>query len=389
MGAADMKVTDDIRYVGVNDHDIDLFESQYKVPRGMAYNSYVIADDKIAVMDTAAREFGGEWMKNIKQATGGRKPDYLIIQHMEPDHSYNIRTFIEKYPEAVVVGNTKTFNMISQFYGICDENKLVVKNDDTLDLGRHKLSFLFAPMVHWPEVMMTYDATDKVLFTADAFGKFGANDTEDPNGWEAEARRYYIGIVGKYGMQVQNILKKTADLGFRTICPLHGPVLKGDLTHYLNLYNTWSSYQPEEEGVTIAYSSVYGDTRAAVEKLAGMLKKKNCPAVAIYDVSRDDLHEAVASAFRYSKLVLATTTYNADIFPTMRTYIENLTERNFQNRTVGMIENGSWAPMAAKVMRGLLEKSKNLTMTETTVTLKSALNEDSEAQLQKLADELA
>ncbi len=388
MEAADCRVTDDIRYVGVNDHEIDLFESQFAVPRGMAYNSYVILDDKIAVMDATAREFGGEWLANIERVTDGKAPSYLIVQHMEPDHSYNIQAFVEKYPDAQVVGNAKTFAMIGQFYGLDSLKKIVVKNGDTLELGHHTLTFIFAPMIHWPEVMMTWDSRDKVFFSADAFGKFGANDVEDPDGWACEARRYYFGIVGKYGMQVQTLLKKISCLEMKTICSLHGPVLTGDLSEYLNLYLTWSAYKPEEPGVTIAYSSVYGNTREAALRLADMLKAGNCPNVSVFDVSRDDIHEAVEDAFRYSKLVLATTTYNADIFPTMRTFIENLTERNYQNRTVALIENGSWAPMAAKVMRALLEKSKNITFAETTVTLKSALNAESEEALRKLADEL-
>ena len=307
---------------------------------------------------------------------------------MEPDHSYNIQAFVEKYPDAQVVGNAKTFAMIGQFYGLDSLKKIVVKNGDTLELGHHTLTFIFAPMIHWPEVMMTWDSRDKVFFSADAFGKFGANDVEDPDGWACEARRYYFGIVGKYGMQVQTLLKKISCLEMKTICSLHGPVLTGDLSEYLNLYLTWSAYKPEEPGVTIAYSSVYGNTREAALRLADMLKAGNCPNVSVFDVSRDDIHEAVEDAFRYSKLVLATTTYNADIFPTMRTFIENLTERNYQNRTVALIENGSWAPMAAKVMRALLEKSKNITFAETTVTLKSALNAESEEALRKLADEL-
>ena len=382
-----MTIINDIRYIGVNDHDIDLFEGQYIVPEGMAYNSYVIIDEKIAVMDTVSADFGEEWLANLENVLGGRKPDYLIIHHMEPDHSANIDKFISAYPEAAVVGNAKTFEMIDQFFGrgLC-KNILAVKNGEMLSLGRHELTFLFAPMVHWPEVMMSYDGADKALFSADAFGKFGALDCQDKE-WDCEARRYYMGIVAKYGMQVQAVLKKAAALDIKMICPLHGPVLTGNLSHYIGLYDIWSSYGVESEGVCIAYTSVYGNTKRAAELLAKKLEERGCKA-AISDLARCDMAEAVADAFRYSKLVLATTTYNATIFPHMQNFIDHLTARNYQGRTVGMIENGAWAPMAAKVMKKMLETSKNLTYTDTTVTVKCALNDASRAQIDALADEL-
>ena len=384
-----MRVTDDIKYVGVNDHQVDLFEGQYVVPRGMAYNSYVILDEKIAVMDTVDQHFGDEWLANLAAVLGDRKPDYLIVQHMEPDHSANITSFLGAYPDAVVIGNAKTFTFMEQFYGKNDSmKKQIVKNGEELCLGRHVLKFVLAPMVHWPEVMFTYDSTDKVLFSADAFGKFGANDVEDPEGWSCEARRYYFGIVGKYGLQTTKVLKAAAALDIQTICPLHGPVLSEDLGYYLDLYTKWSSYTPEEPGVCIAYTSVYGHTKIAVEKLAELLRAKGVK-VAVSDLARDDWAEAVEDAFRYDRLVLATTTYNNSIFPFMHTFIEHLTEREYQNRTIAFIENGTWAPVAAKHMKAMFEKSKKITYTETTVTIKSALNADSEAALEKLAEELA
>ena len=382
-----MTITNDIRYIGVNDHDIDLFEGQYIVPEGMAYNSYVIIDEKIAVMDTVSADFGEEWLANLENVLAGRKPDYLIIHHMEPDHSANIDKFISAYPEAAVVGNAKTFEMIDQFFGsgLC-KNKLAVKNGDTLSLGRHELTFLFAPMVHWPEVMMSYDGADKALFSADAFGKFGALDCQDKE-WDCEARRYYMGIVGKYGMQVQTVLKKAAALDIKTICPLHGPVLTGDLSHYTGLYDIWSSYGVESEGVCIAYTSVYGNTKRAAELLAKKLEERGCKA-AISDLARCDMAEAVEDAFRYGKLVLATTTYNADIFPFMRQFIDHLTERNYQNRTIGFIENGTWAPAAAKIMKAMFEKSKNINYIDTTVTLRSAMTEENAEAIDRMAEEL-
>ena len=382
-----MTITNDIRYIGVNDHDIDLFEGQYIVPEGMAYNSYVIIDEKIAVMDTVSADFGEEWLANLENVLAGRKPDYLIIHHMEPDHSANIDKFISAYPEAAVVGNAKTFEMIDQFFGsgLC-KNKLAVKNGDTLSLGRHELTFLFAPMVHWPEVMMSYDGADKALFSADAFGKFGALDCQDKE-WDCEARRYYMGIVGKYGMQVQTVLKKAAALDIKTICPLHGPVLTGDLSHYTGLYDIWSSYGVESEGVCIAYTSVYGNTKRAAELLAKKLEERGCKA-AISDLARCDMAEAVEDAFRYGKLVLATTTYNADIFPFMRQFIDHLTERNYQNRTIGFIENGTWAPAAAKIMKAMFEKSKNINYIDTTVTLRSAMTEENAEAIERMAEEL-
>ena len=382
-----MTIINDIRYIGVNDHDIDLFEGQYIVPEGMAYNSYVIIDEKIAVMDTVSADFGEEWLANLENVLGGRKPDYLIIHHMEPDHSANIDKFVNAYPEATIVGNAKTFEMIDQFFGsgLC-KNKLAVKNGDTLSLGRHELTFLFAPMVHWPEVMMSYDGADKALFSADAFGKFGALDCQDKE-WDCEARRYYMGIVAKYGMQVQAVLKKAAALDIKTICPLHGPVLTGNLSHYMSLYDIWSSYGVESEGVCIAYTSVYGNTKRAAELLAKKLEERGCKA-AISDLARCDMAEAVEDAFRYGKLVLATTTYNADIFPFMRQFIDHLTERNYQNRTLGFIENGTWAPTAAKIMKGMFEKSKNINYIDTTVTLRSAMTEENAEAIERMAEEL-
>lgn len=384
-----MRITDDILYVGVNDHNIDLFEGQYIVPNGMAYNSYVINDEKIAVMDTVDAAFGDEWLKNIADVLNGATPDYLIIQHMEPDHSANIQKFLEVYPNIKVVGNAKTFTMIGNFFRdlkLADENKLEVKNKDTLTLGKHELTFVFAPMVHWPEVMVTYDSKDKVLFSADGFGKFGALDVEED--WDCEARRYYIGIVGKYGAQVQNLLKVAATLDIQTICPLHGPFLTENLEHYIGQYNTWSSYGTESEGVMIAYTSVYGNTKKAVELLAEKLKEKGCPKVVVTDLAREDMAEAVEDAFRYGKIVLASTTYNGDVFPFMKTFIEHLTERNYQNKTIGLIENGSWASMAGKVMRGMFEKSKNITWLETSVKIMSSMDEQNKADIEKMAEEL-
>ena len=384
-----MRITDDILYVGVNDHNIDLFEGQYIVPNGMAYNSYVINDEKIAVMDTVDAAFGDEWLKNIADVLNGATPDYLIIQHMEPDHSANIQKFLEVYPNIKVVGNAKTFTMIGNFFRdlkLADENKLEVKNKDTLTLGKHELTFVFAPMVHWPEVMVTYDSKDKVLFSADGFGKFGALDVEED--WDCEARRYYIGIVGKYGPQVQKLLKAASTLDIQTICPLHGPVLTENLEHYIGQYNTWSSYGTESEGVMIAYTSVYGNTKKAVELLAEKLKEKGCPKVVVTDLAREDMAEAVEDAFRYGKIVLASTTYNGDVFPFMKTFIEHLTERNYQNKTIGLIENGSWASMAGKVMTGMFEKSKNITWLETSVKIMSSMDEQNKADIEKMAEEL-
>lgn len=384
-----MRITDDILYVGVNDHNIDLFEGQYIVPNGMAYNSYVINDEKIAVMDTVDAAFGDEWLKNIADVLNGATPDYLIIQHMEPDHSANIQKFLEVYPNIKVVGNAKTFTMIGNFFRdlkLADENKLEVKNKDTLTLGKHELTFVFAPMVHWPEVMVTYDSKDKVLFSADGFGKFGALDVEED--WDCEARRYYVGIVGKYGAQVQNLLKVAATLDIQTICPLHGPVLTENLEHYIGQYNTWSSYGTESEGIMIAYTSVYGNTKKAVELLAEKLKEKGCPKVVVTDLAREDMAETVEDAFRYGKIVLASTTYNGDVFPLMKTFIEHLTERNYQNKTIGLIENGSWASMAGKVMRGMFEKSKNITWLETSVKIMSSMDEQNKADIEKMAEEL-
>lgn len=382
-----MFVTEDIRYIGVNDHDVDLFEGQYTVENGMSYNSYAILDEKVAVMDTVDAHFGVEWLQNLETELNGRRPDYLVVQHMEPDHSANIAVFMETYPEAQIVSSAKAFVMMQQFFGTdFPERKVVVGEGSTLKLGRHTLTFVTAPMVHWPEVIVTYDSTDKVLFSADGFGKFGALDVEED--WADEARRYYIGIVGKYGAQVQALLKKAAALDIAIICPLHGPVLNENLGYYLDKYNTWSSYAVEDEGVVIAYTSVYGHTKEAVEELAEKLNQRGCPNVVVADLARCDMAEVVADAFRYSKLVLATTTYNATIFPHMQNFIDHLTARNYQSRTVGMIENGAWAPMAAKVMKKMLETSKNLTYTDTTVTVKCALNDASRAQIDALADEL-
>lgn len=382
-----MKISNDIAYIGVNDREIDLFEGQYVVPNGMAYNSYVILDEKIAVFDTVDKNFGTQWLKNLDEALGGKTPDYLIVQHMEPDHSANIVLFAEKYPDAKIVANDKAFVMMSQFFDFdLGDRKMSVKNGESLSLGKHELTFVFAPMVHWPEVMMTYDSTDKVLFSADAFGKFGALDTDED--WACEARRYYFGIVGKYGAQVQAVLKKAAALDIKTICPLHGPVLSENLGYYLDLYNTWSSYGVESDGVVIAYTSVYGNTKAAAELLAQKLKEKGCPKVAVNDLARCDMAEAVEDAFRYGKIVLATTTYNADVFPFMREFINELTERNFQNRFVGIIENGSWAPMAAKVIKKMLENSKNITFADTVVTVKSAMKQNTADDIERLADEI-
>lgn len=382
-----MHITNDIKYIGVNDHKIDLFEGQYKVPDGISYNSYAIIDEKIAIMDTVDANFTHEWLDNIENTLGSKAPDYLVIQHMEPDHSANIMNFIKTYPDAKIVSSAKAFAMMKNFFGTdFEDNRIVVGEGDTLTLGKHTLTFVTAPMVHWPEVIVTYDSTDKVLFSADGFGKFGALDVEQD--WLDESRRYFIGIVGKYGAQVQALLKKAAGLEIEKICPLHGPVLSENLGYYINKYSVWSSYQPEEEGIVIAYTSVYGNTRKAVMKFAEKLKAKGCPEVVIHDLARCDMAEAVADAFKYSKLVLATTTYNADIFPFMREFIDHLTERNFQNRTVALIENGSWAPMAAKVMADMLSKSKNLTFAENNVKIMSALSEESEEQLNALCDEL-
>lgn len=380
-------VTETIKYVGVNDHQVDLFEGQYVVPNGMSYNSYVIDDDKIAVMDTVDIHFTHEWLDNLANVLNGRKPDYLIIQHMEPDHSANIENFLKTYPDTTVVATAKAFAMMDCFFSLDPEVKrLIAENGSTLSLGSHELTFVFAPMVHWPEVMMTYDSTDKVLFSADGFGKFGALDVEED--WDDEARRYYIGIVGKYGAQVQAVLKKAAGLDIQTICPLHGPVLKEDLGHYIGKYDVWSSYTVESEGIVIAYTSVYGNTKKAVEMLAELLRAKGCPKVIVHDLARCDMSQAVADAFRYGKLVLATTTYNAEIFPFMKQFIDHLTERNYQKRTIGLIENGSWAPLAAKIMKGMFEKSKDITWLNTTVKIKSAVSAENKDQLQAMADEL-
>lgn len=382
-----MEITKDIKYIGVNDHDIDLFEGHYIVENGMAYNSYVILDEKIAVMDTVDTHFTEEWLTNLKTALNGRKPDYLIVQHMEPDHSANIANFLKEYPETVLVASMAAFNMMKQFFGTdYADKKMVVKEGDTLSLGKHTLSFVAAPMVHWPEVIVTYDACDKVLFSADAFGKFGALDAEED--WACEARRYYFGIVGKYGMQVQTLLKKAGSLDIQTICPLHGPVLTENLEYYLNLYNIWSSYGVETEGIMIAYTSVYGNTKKAVEILADKLREKGCPKVVVADLAREDMAECVEDAFRYGKLVLATTTYNTGVFPYMREFINSLTERNYQNRTIALMENGTWAPTAAKTMKAMLENSKNITFTENSVCIRSALNDESLAQIDALAEEL-
>lgn len=381
------KVTEDIIYVGVNDHEVDLFEGQYDVPNGMAYNSYVVLDEKVAVFDTVDVHFKDEWLENLEEAFEGRTPDYLIVQHMEPDHAANIANFAEKYPEAKIVGNAKTFPMMKQFFGTdFADRQVIVKEGETLSTGKHNLTFVMAPMVHWPEVMMTYDTTDKIFFSADAFGKFGALDVEEE--WDCEARRYYIGIVGKYGPMVQKLFGKVGSLEIKAICPLHGPVLTENLEHYLNLYNIWSSYQVETEGTVIAYTSVYGNTKKAVELLAEKLKEEGCPKVVVTDLARDDMAEAVEDAFRYGKLILATTTYNGDIFPFMKEFINHLTERNYQNRMIGFVENGSWTPMAAKIMKAAFEKSKNITFADTTVTVRSAVDETSEAQIAALAKEM-
>ncbi|MBQ7975691.1 MAG: FprA family A-type flavoprotein [Clostridia bacterium] len=382
-----MNITNDIKYIGVNDHKIDLFEGQYEVPNGMAYNSYVVIDEKIAVMDTVDASFKDEWLRNIRYTLGDRKPDYVIVQHMEPDHSANLKAFTEVYPDAEIVASAKAFAMMKNFFGTDFPDKQhIVGEGDQLALGTHTLTFFTAPMVHWPEVIVTYDSTDKVLFSADGFGKFGALDADEE--WACEARRYYIGIVGKYGAQVQALLKKAATLDIKTICPLHGPVLNDNLGYYINLYDIWSSYQPEEEGVMIAYTSVYGNTKKAVMLLVEELKTRGCPKVVAVDLARCDMAEAVEDAFRYSKLVLATTTYNADIFPFMREFLNHLTERNYSNRSVAFVENGSWAPVATKVMKGMLEKSKNLSYAETEVKVLSALSEESKQQISLLADEL-
>lgn len=385
-----MIITNDIKYVGVNDHDIDLFEGQYIVPLGMAYNSYVILDEKTCVMDSVDRHFTEEWFANIRSELADRQPDYLVIQHMEPDHSGSIAAFMEAFPETTLVTSKKALAMLSQFFGTdFDGRNMVVGEGDTLELGAHTLSFVAAPMVHWPEVIMTYDAKDKVLFSADAFGKFGANDVEDPEGWACEARRYYFGIVGKYGKQAQAVLKKAAGLEIEHICPLHGPVLSEDLGYYLDTYNIWSSYEPEDKGVFIAYTSVYGNTEKAAHLLKEKLEARGVETVEISDLARDDIPECVEDAFRYDRLVLATTTYNMDIFPFMRTFIEDLVERGYTKRKIAMIENGTWAPAAAKVMKAKMESLKDITFVEPVVTIKSALNEESEAQLDALADALA
>ena len=381
------KVTESIFYVGANDHDLDLFEGQYIIPNGMAYNSYVIVDDKIVVFDTIDKSKTGEWLDNLAEVLGERTPDYLVVQHMEPDHSASINAFAEKYPNTKIVASAKAFVMMKQFFGTdFSDRQIVVKDGDTLSLGKHNLTFITAPMVHWPEVIVTYDSTDKVLFSADGFGKFGAIDADED--WACEARRYYFGIVGKYGAQVQNLLKKAANLDIKIICPLHGPVLSENLGYYINLYDIWSSYKSETDGVMIAYTSVYGNTKKAAEMLADKLKEKGCPKVAVCDLARDDMAEAVEDAFRYSKLVLATTTYNADIFPFMKEFINHLTERNYQSRTVALIENGTWAPTAAKVMQNMLADCKNLTFADNKVQIKSVLDGESSAQLKMLADEL-
>lgn len=381
-----MDITNDIRYIGVNDHKIDLFEGQYDTPNGMAYNSYIIMDEKIAILDTVDMNFGEEWMEKIARELDGHQPDFLIIHHMEPDHSANISRFMERYDQARIVASPNAFVMMKQFFGTdYAERKLAVKEGDQLNLGTHTLRFLGAPMVHWPEVIVTYDEKDKILFSADGFGKFGALDVEED--WACEARRYYFGIVGKYGAQVQALLKKVANLEIHGICPLHGPVLRENLDEYIQLYDTWSAYRPESQGVLIAYTSVYGNTKKAVELLADKLKERGV-TVAVTDLARDDMAEAVEDAFRYDRLVLATTTYNGDIFPFMKEFIHHLLERNYQNRKVALIENGSWAPTAAKVMTKMLENCKNLTFAENTVSIKSALNEENIAQIQRLAEEI-
>jgi len=386
-----MKITEDIVYIGVNDHKVDLFEGQYPVPNGMAYNSYLVKDEKLTVFDTVDKNFTQEWLDNLRRELGGQEPDYLVVQHMEPDHSANVAKFMEMFPKATIVASVQAFTMMKQFFGTdFADRRIVVKEGDTLSTGRHTFTFVAAPMVHWPEVIVTYDTCDKVLFSADGFGKFGANDVEDPEGWDCEARRYYIGIVGKYGAQVQALLKKAAALDIEVICPLHGPVLDTpeSIGHAVQQYLTWSGYAVESEGVLVAYTSVYGHTKAAVEKFADMLKARGCPKVVVADLARDEMFETVEDAFRYGKIVLATTTYNAEIFPFMRTFINHLTERNFQNRIVGFIENGTWAPMAARVMKELFAKSKNIAFCANTVHIKSALSEASAKELEALADEL-
>lgn len=382
-----MKITDSIKYVGVNDHQVDLFEGQYKVPNGMSYNSYVILDEKVAVMDTVDAHFTDEWLGNLARVLDGRKPDYLVVQHMEPDHAANVANFMKAYPETTVVANAKTFVMIKNFFELdLEGRKLVVENGSSLSLGSHTLTFVFAPMVHWPEVMVTYESSEKVLFSADGFGKFGALDVEED--WDDESRRYFIGIVGKYGAQVQALLKKAAALDISIICPLHGPVLTENLGHYIGLYDTWSSYRPEEEGVVIAYTSVYGHTKKAVELLAEKLKANGAPKVVVYDLARDDMSATVADAFRYSRLVLATITYNGSIYPFMNDFVTRLVEHNFQNRTVGLIENGSWAPTAARVIKKMMEGSKNIKWTDTTVTIMSAVKQENVEQIEAMAKEL-
>ncbi len=382
-----MKITDTVKYVGVNDHEVDLFEGQYDVPNGMAYNSYVILDENTVVMDTVDINFKDEWLKNIEGVLEGKKPDYLVVSHMEPDHSANIKNFLDKYPDTTVVGNAQTFNMMGQFFALpSDMKKLVVKNGDTLETGKSTLTFVFAPMVHWPEVMVSYMTPEKVLFSADAFGKFGALDVDED--WACEARRYYFGIVGKYGVQAQNLLKAASGLDIEIICPLHGPILTDNLGYYLDLYNKWSSYTPENEGILIAYNSVYGNTKEAALLLEELLNKKGAPKVVVTDLARDDMAEAVEDAFRYDRIVLATPTYNGDVFPFMRTFIDALLERNYQKRKIGIIENGTWAPMAAKVIKGMFEKSKEITFVEPVVTIKSALNNDSRKAVEDMADAL-
>ena len=382
-----MQITQDIRYIGVNDHQVDLFEGQYRVPNGMAYNSYLILDEKTAVIDTVDQHFTHEWLDNIERELHGRKPDFLVVHHMEPDHAANIGNFMVNYPEAIVVASSKAFAMMENFFGTgYGDRRVVVGEGDTLSLGRHTLAFVAAPMVHWPEVLVSYDTCDKVLFSADGFGKFGANDVDEP--WDDESRRYFIGIVGKYGAQVQALLKKAAALDIAMICPTHGPVLKEDLGHYIHLYDLWSSYQPESEGIVVAYTSIYGHTKAAVDALVERLESRGCPKVTVHDLARCDMAQAVADAFRYGKLVLATTTYNTDVFPPMKAFIEHLTARNFQNRTVGLVENGSWAPLAAKVMKTMLANSKKIAFCDTTVTIRSSLTAENVQQLDALADEL-
>ena len=386
----DIQITNDIRYIGVDDHQVDLFEGLYDVPNGMAYNSYVILDDKIAVMDTVEAHFGAEWMQKLEAALAGRTPDYLVVQHVEPDHSANITAFMEKYPHATVCASQQAFKLIQNFYGTdYADRRVVLAEGSKLELGRHVLNFVTAPMVHWPEVVMTYDSTDKVLFSADAFGKFGAQDYDDPEGWACEARRYYFGIVGKFGAQVQNLLKKLADAEIKTICSLHGPILTGDLSEYLNLYNIWSSYGVETKGVVIAYTTVYGHTRETAEYLAKKLRENGVERVVVTDLARDDQYEAVEDAFRHDRLVLCTTTYNGGVFPVMREFIEHLVDRGYQKRTIALVENGSWAPMAAKGMRAMLEGLKEITFTETSVKVLSSLTDESRAQLDALAKELA